>query len=66
MGLGISEIVIILLAVTILLFGGKKVVELARGLGRASGEYKKAKTEVENEIKETYTPVTTDHSEESK
>ena len=52
MGLGLSEIVIIILAVAILLFGGKKVVELARGMGRASGEFKKAKMEVERELNE--------------
>lgn len=50
MGLGIPEIVIIGLAIVVLLFGGKKVVELARGLGRATGEFKKAKREVEDEL----------------
>jgi len=52
MGLGLPEIVIIILAVAILLFGGKKIVELSRSMGRASGEFKKAKMEVERELKD--------------
>lgn len=54
MSLGITEIVLILLAV-VLLFGGKRIPELARALGRASYEYKKAKNIIKdeaNEIKE--------------
>ncbi len=49
-GLGVPEIIIILLAVGILLFGNKKIIELARSLGRFSGEFKKGKLEIENEI----------------
>lgn len=52
MGLGITEIVVIILAIGVLLFGGKKITELARSMGSASGEYKKAKREVERELKE--------------
>jgi len=51
-GLGIPEIVVIILAVGVLLFGGKKVVELSRSLGRASGEFKKGKQDIERELKE--------------
>ncbi len=51
-GLGLPEITIIIVAVIVLFFGGKKVGELARGIGRFSGEYKKGKTEIEKEIKE--------------
>jgi sec-independent protein translocase protein TatA len=50
-GLGLPEIVIILVAVVILFFGGEKIGELAKGLGRFSGEYKKGKMEVEKELK---------------
>ena len=39
------------LAVFILLFGGTKLPELARGLGKAKREFKKASEEVEDEIK---------------
>jgi TatA/E family protein of Tat protein translocase len=39
-----------ILAVALLLFGGSKIPELARGLGKAKREFKKASEEVENEI----------------
>lgn len=51
-GLGIPEIIIILLAVGILLFGSKKIIELARSMGRFTGEFKKGKREIENEIRQ--------------
>lgn len=50
-GLGVSEIIIILLAIGILMFGGKKIVELARSMGRVSGEFKKGKQEIERELR---------------
>ena len=50
-GLGIPEIIIILLAIGILLFGSKKIIELARSMGRFTGEFKKGKREIEAEIK---------------
>lgn len=50
--LGIGEILIIVLAIGILLFGGKKIIEVARSMGRFSGEFKKGKKEVEREMKE--------------
>ena len=50
-GLGIPEIIIILLAIGILLFGSKKIVELARSMGRFTGEFKKGKHDIESEIK---------------
>ena len=49
MSLGIWEIVVIVLAIVIL-FGGKKIPELARALGRASYEFKKARESIEKEI----------------
>lgn len=54
MSLGITEILLILVVI-ILLFGGKRIPEIARALGRASYEYKKAKSiikEEANELKE--------------
>lgn len=51
MSLGITEIVLILIVV-IVLFGGKKIPELARGLGKAQAEYKKAREAVEKEVGE--------------
>ena len=48
MGLSTSEILIIVVVVLIL-FGAKKIPELARSLGRASYEFKKAKDDIVNE-----------------
>jgi len=36
--------------VILLLFGAKKLPELARGLGKSMGEFKKAKEEFEHEL----------------
>ncbi len=46
---GGSEWFIIFLIV-VLLFGAKKLPELARGLGRSLAEFQKARTDVEREI----------------
>ena len=46
-----SEWIIILLVV-VLLFGAKKLPELARGLGRSLGEFKKAKRDFDREMNE--------------
>ena len=46
---GLPETVFILIVV-VLLFGAKKLPELARGLGQALGEFKKARDEFEREI----------------
>ncbi|MBM3826340.1 MAG: twin-arginine translocase TatA/TatE family subunit [Verrucomicrobia bacterium] len=40
-----------ILAVALLLFGGSKIPELARGLGKAKREFKKASEEVEHEVR---------------
>ena len=49
MSLGSWEIVLIILAI-ILIFGGKKIPELARGLGKGLNEFKKAKKEIADEV----------------
>lgn len=48
MSLGITEILLILFVI-LLLFGGKRIPEIARALGRASYEYKKAKNILKEE-----------------
>lgn len=50
--LGGKEIWIILIVVLIL-FGGKKIPELMRGLGRGVREFNDAKTNVKKEIEES-------------
>ena len=51
MGIGFKEILVILLIVLIL-FGGKKLPELAKGLGVAFREFKKATKEIETAEKD--------------
>lgn len=48
MSLGVTEIIFILVVI-LLLFGGKRIPEIARALGRASYEYKKAKNILKEE-----------------
>ncbi len=47
--LGGQEIILIGI-IALILFGGKKIPELMRGLGKGVAEFKKAKNEVESEI----------------
>ena len=49
--LGATEIILILV-VLILLFGGKKIPELAKGIGKGLKEFKGAVKEVEEDITE--------------
>ena len=48
MSIGLSELILILVVV-LLLFGGKRIPELAKAFGKASYEYKKAKEALQNE-----------------
>ncbi len=41
---------ILIFVLILLLFGAKKLPELARGLGKSMGEFKKARQEFEDEI----------------
>lgn len=44
---------LVLIVVALVVFGGsKKISEIARGLGRAAGEFKRGQLEVEREIRE--------------
>lgn len=47
-GLGMQELLIVLIVVLVL-FGGKKLPELAKGLGQGMKEFKKATREVGEE-----------------
>jgi len=50
-GLGLPEIVIILVVFGVFMFGSSKISDLARTLGRFSGEFKKGKVEIEEELR---------------
>jgi sec-independent protein translocase protein TatA len=51
MSIGFTEILVIALFVLIL-FGAKRIPEIAKALGRASHEFKKAKEDIKQESKE--------------
>ncbi|MCZ7381510.1 MAG: twin-arginine translocase TatA/TatE family subunit [Candidatus Methanoperedens sp.] len=51
MTIGTPEILVIVVLI-IVFFGASKIPELARSLGKATGEFKKAKQESELEIKD--------------
>ena len=52
MGIGPWEILVILFVI-ILIFGGKKLPELARGLGLGLKEFRKATEEIKDEVKDS-------------
>ncbi len=62
MNLGPWEIVLIILFV-IILFGGKKLPELARGLGLGLTEFKKATREIKDEVQNAADEVNVDEKE---
>ncbi|MCC5023034.1 MAG: twin-arginine translocase TatA/TatE family subunit [Candidatus Synoicihabitans palmerolidicus] len=56
--LGTTEI-LVLLFIILLLFGARKLPELARGLGKAKNEFQKASAEVDKEINSPEEPTAT-------
>ncbi|MBE2280673.1 MAG: twin-arginine translocase TatA/TatE family subunit [Ignavibacteriaceae bacterium] len=48
--IGAGEIIVIVLVI-LLLFGAKKIPELAQGIGKGMKEFKKALSDVQEEIK---------------
>ena len=65
MSLGVTEIALILVVVLIL-FGGKRIPELARALGKAQAEYKKAKETLNAEVQDLKDSVAKAAAEEEK
>jgi len=49
-GLGWTEVVVVLFLI-LLLFGAKRLPELARGFGKSIKEFKKATSEIESDIR---------------
>lgn len=66
-GLGMSEILLIVLVV-LLFFGGKKIPELMKGLGKGVRSFKEGMNEIEKDIKQplTDTKVALENKEEVK
>lgn len=56
LAIGTQEIVIVLIVV-LLLFGGRKIPELMRGLGRGIREFNDAKSNVKREIEDSSNDV---------
>tara|TARA_Y100000590_G_scaffold398028_1_gene480071 strand:+ start:7192 stop:7389 length:198 start_codon:yes stop_codon:yes gene_type:complete len=48
---GGSEWIIVIVVAGVLLFGAKKIPELAKTFGKAKGEYKKGEIEADEELK---------------
>ncbi|MFT4094025.1 MAG: twin-arginine translocase TatA/TatE family subunit [Niabella sp.] len=57
--LGTNEIIIIMVIV-LLLFGGRKIPELMRGLGKGVREFNDAKDNVKREIEESANSITSE------
>lgn len=51
-GLGMGEIIVIVLVV-LLFFGGKKIPEMMKGLGKGVRSFKEGMNEIENDVKDT-------------
>lgn len=60
MNLGTGEIIIIVFVI-LLLFGGKKIPELMKGIGKGVRSFKKGMNEIEDEINK---PIEEDKKEE--
>lgn len=52
LGLGTPEIILVCFVI-LLLFGAKRLPDLARGLGKSLSEFKKASKEAENDIRQS-------------
>ena len=61
MSIGFTEILLIFVVI-LLLFGAKRIPELAKAFGRASFEYKKAKEILKKEAQD-FTKIVEDHAE---
>ena len=58
--------IIAIVAVVLLLFGGKKIPELMKGLGKGVKSFKEGMNEVEKEINEPEKPKSEEYNKEEK
>lgn len=49
---GLEIIIILVIAAVILFFGGQKIPQLARGIGKALGEFRRGRMEIERQIRQ--------------
>ena len=54
---GIEWIILLVIVAVVLLFGPQKLPELARGVGRALGEFRRGRMEVEREIQTQFSTL---------
>lgn len=59
--LGVTEVLIIAFVI-LLLFGGKKIPELMRGLGKGVSSFKQGMNDIQNEINRPMSPADNDKS----
>jgi sec-independent protein translocase protein TatA len=64
MGMPGGTELLIVLAIVVLLFGAKKIPELAKGFGKGIKNFKEEMKEVENEVASTDEPKKVEKSEE--
>ncbi len=64
-GLGAQELLLILVIILVL-FGAKRIPEMARGLGKSITEFKKGVKEVDAEIRDATSTDTPDDPAQSK
>ena len=50
--LGSTEIIILVVVIGVLIFGAKKIPQLAKTFGKAKGEFEKGKIEADKELKD--------------
>ena len=64
MGMPGGTELLIVLAIVVLLFGAKKIPELAKGFGKGIKNFKEEMNDVENEVASTDEPKKVEKSEE--
>jgi sec-independent protein translocase protein TatA len=50
--LGTTEIIVLVVVIGVLIFGAKKIPDLAKTFGKAKGEFEKGKIEADKELKD--------------